>query len=76
MCPCTLLGAGSLDLPPEVSLEVQRFFQMCLDKLVAGGLSENDASEVLAKITGAMVVATALKDLSAYDRATRELLAA
>jgi TetR/AcrR family transcriptional repressor of nem operon len=73
MCPCAVLGAGSLDLPPEVAGEVKRFFKMCLDKLVAGGLSANSAAELLATITGAMVVANALNDLAAYDRATREL---
>src|ERR1700738_1494142 len=76
MCPCTVLGAGALDLPPEVAAEGKRFFKMCLDKLVAEGLSPNSAAELLATITGAMVVATALGDLAAYDRATSELIRA
>jgi TetR/AcrR family transcriptional repressor of nem operon len=76
MCPCTVLGAGSLDLPPEVAAEVKRFFKMCLDKLVTGGLSPNSAAELLATITGAMVLANALGDLAAYDRATSELIRA
>jgi len=71
MCPCAVLGAGALDLPPEVAAEVKRFFKMCLDKLVAGGLSANSAAELLATITGAMVVANALNDIGIYDRATR-----
>ncbi len=75
MCPCTVLGAGSLDLPGQVAAEVKRFFQMCLDKLEAAGLSAGKASELLATITGAMVVATALGDVSAYDRATTERMA-
>ena len=74
MCPCTVLGAGSLDLPAQVASEVRRFFQMCLDKLQQGGLSVDRANEFLATITGAMVVATALGDVSAYDRATNELM--
>lgn len=74
MCPVTVLGAGSLDLPEEVTAEVQRFFKMCLDKLAGGGLPPNAAVELLATITGAMVVATALDDLEVYDRATDELL--
>lgn len=74
MCPCAVLAAGSIDLPPEVAVEVKRFFKMCLDKLVAGGLSANRAAELLATITGAMIVANALNDLAVYDRATRELL--
>ncbi len=76
ICPITVLGAGSLDLPAEVSYEVQRFFRMCLTKLVDGGLTQDSATELLATITGAMVVATALDDFTAYDRATNELLRA
>jgi TetR/AcrR family transcriptional regulator, transcriptional repressor for nem operon len=74
MCPCTVLGAASLDLPREVAAEVKRFFQMCLDKLIARGLPSNSAAEVLSTITGAMVVANALGDMTAYDRATRDLI--
>jgi TetR/AcrR family transcriptional repressor of nem operon len=74
MCPCTVLGAASRDLPPEVAAEVTRFFKMCLDKLKAEGLSANNAAELLSTITGAMVIANALNDLAAYDRATKKLL--
>ena len=74
MCPCTVLGAASQDLPPEVAREVKRFFKMCLDKLVAEGLSPSNAAEVLSTITGALVVANALGDTAAYDRATSDLL--
>ena len=74
MCPCAVLGAGSLDLPAVVATEVKRFFQMCLDKMVTEGLSRERASEVLSTITGAMVLANALGDLRAYDRATSEIL--
>jgi TetR/AcrR family transcriptional repressor of nem operon len=49
MCPCAGLGAGSLDLPPEVMTEVRRFFRMCLDKIVAEGpLCKNSAAQLLA----------------------------
>ena len=74
MCPCTVLGAASQDLPPEVAREVKGFFKMCLDKLVAEGLSASNAAEVLSTITGALVVANALRDTAEYDRATRDLL--
>ena len=74
MCPCTVLGAGSQDLPPAVATEVKGFFKMCLDKLVAEGLSPSRAAEVLSTITGALVVANALGDTGAYDRATSDLL--
>ena len=72
MCLCTVLGAASLDLPPELAKEVKRFFKRCLDKLVEEGLSAEKAAEFLASITGAMVMAAALGDVDAYDRATSE----
>jgi TetR/AcrR family transcriptional repressor of nem operon len=68
-----VLGAGSLDLPPEVAAEVKQFYQMCLNKLQQEGLPANRAAELLATITGAMVVANALNDTAAYDRATSGL---
>src|SRR5258707_10013886 len=74
MCPCTVLGAASQDLPKQVAKEVKGFFKMCQDKLVAEGLSRSNAAEVLSTITGALVVANALGDTAEYDRATRELL--
>ena len=74
MCPCTVLGAAAQDLPPAVAREVKAFFKMCLDKLVAEGLSPTNAAEVLSTITGALVVANALGDTAAYDRATGKLL--
>lgn len=74
MCPCTVLGAASQDLPPEVAREVKDFFKMCLEKLTAQGLSASSAAGFLSTITGALVVANALGDSAAYDRATRDLL--
>jgi TetR/AcrR family transcriptional repressor of nem operon len=74
ICPCTVLGAASQDLPPEVAAEVKRFFKMCLDKLVTAGLSSSSATEFLSTITGALVIANALGDTAAYDRATAELV--
>jgi TetR/AcrR family transcriptional repressor of nem operon len=74
MCPCTVLGAASRDLPREVAKEVKGFFKMCLDKLVAESLSPARAIELLSTITGALVVANALGDPLAYDRATDALL--
>src|ERR1700739_112606 len=52
MCPCTVLGASSQDLPPAVATEVKGFFKMCLDKLVAEGLSPNQAGEGFLTLTG------------------------
>jgi TetR/AcrR family transcriptional regulator, transcriptional repressor for nem operon len=74
VCPCTVLGAASRDLPREVAREVKGFFKMCLDKLVAEGLSPGNAAKLLSTITGALVVANALGDALAYDRATSDLV--
>ena len=74
MCPCTVLGAASYDLPEQVAVEVKRFFKMCQDKLVAQGLSPSKASEFLSTLVGAMVVANALRDTAEYDRATDAVL--
>jgi len=73
MCPCTVLGAASHDLPKQVGVEVTRFFKMCQDKLVLQGLSPTKATEFLSTIIGALVVANALGDSSEYDRATKGL---
>jgi len=70
MCPCIVLGASSRDLPTPVVEAVRQFFQMCLGKLVAGGFSQNKASEFLSTLVGAMVVAYSLGDATQYDRAT------
>ena len=72
MCPCAVLGASTMDLPSEVSAEVKKFFKMCHEKLVEEGLSSDEASQLLATITGALVVANAVNDFATYDRATRE----
>jgi TetR/AcrR family transcriptional repressor of nem operon len=72
MCPAAILGAGAMDLPPEVAVEVKAFFQMCLDKLVAAGVAKKITAEFLSTITGALVVANALGDPAIYDRATRD----
>ena len=74
ICPCVVLGAGTLDLPPEVAAEVSRFFAMCISKLTKAGLSPNSAAELLSTLTGAMIVSNALHDASLFERATGELL--
>lgn len=76
ICPCAVLGAASRDLPREVAKEVEGFFTMCLDNLQEKGLSREKASELLATITGAMVVANAIGDVTYYDRATAQLVGA
>jgi len=76
MCPCTVLGASSRDLPDQVAAEVKAFFKMCLDKMVDEGLSRNQATELFSTLVGAMVVANALRDTAEYDRATGDRLQA
>lgn len=73
ICPATVLAAGAQDLPPEVTAAVNRFFTMCLDKLTAAGVDKEEADQFLSTITGAMVVANALQDVKAYDRATHAI---
>jgi TetR/AcrR family transcriptional repressor of nem operon len=72
MCPCTVLGSVSKDLPPIVASAVKGFFQSCLDGLVDAGLPPDGAIELLAKFTGALVVASALDDMGTYYRATNQ----
>lgn len=73
MCPCAVLGAMARDLPPKVSVEIQGFFNMCLNKLVQHGVNPDDAAELLSTLVGAQVLANALDDVSIYDRATAGL---
>ncbi len=70
------LGAAFRDLPTEVAKEVKRFFQMILNKLITAGYPADQADEVVATITGGLMVANALNDFSAYDRAVSELVRA
>lgn len=74
MCPATVMGAAALDLPPEVVIEVKRFFQTCLEKLMSQGCSALEADEFLSTLIGALVVANALGNPEVYDQATRKLL--
>ena len=74
MCPGLILGAMSQDLPPKVSLEVKRFFQMHLDKAAETGLSPAEAAELVSVTMGAMVLANALGDTALYDQAADEYL--
>src|SRR3954467_6151180 len=74
ICPCTVLGAASQDLPPEVASEVKGFFKMCLEKLVAEGFTLNAATEFRSTLTGAPLLANPPGDTGALDRATKNLL--
>lgn len=74
MCPCTVLAAGAQDLPAEVATEVKTFFKGCINKLVSAGLTPAKAGEVLSTLTGALVLANAMGDRTAYDRATSNIV--
>jgi len=71
MCPCTVLGASSYDLPVQVAEEVRRFFKMCIGKMMDQGLARAKATELISTLTGAMLIASALRDGAEYDRATK-----
>jgi len=74
MCPATVLAASSLDLPAELNTEVGLFFNMCIDKLIESGSSKDEASHVIATITGALVLANSMQDHAVYDHATKDLI--
>lgn len=73
MCLCGSLGATVGDLTPEVVLEIRQFFEAGIAGLVAGGLSEERATQVLATLEGAILMASAQGDPAIFDRATEEL---
>jgi TetR/AcrR family transcriptional regulator, transcriptional repressor for nem operon len=73
MCPCTVLGAASQDLPRQVAEEVKKYFKLCQNKMVSKGLSVSEASKILSTLIGALVIANATGDKAEYDRATRKL---
>nr|WP_210301955.1 TetR/AcrR family transcriptional regulator [Methylobacterium brachythecii] len=73
MCLCGALGAASADLPPGVMVEVHRFFRSGLDSLRKAGLSEDRATQVMAVLEGAILMATAQSDPEIFDRATAAL---
>jgi TetR/AcrR family transcriptional repressor of nem operon len=74
MCPCTVLGAAALDLPPQVAMEIKHFYKTALELMAADGFSQSRASELLATLTGAMVMANALDDFAVFDSAMLNLI--
>lgn len=73
MCLCGALGASSRDLPDEVLNEVRRFFQLSLTKLMAGGVSEAHAMQIMALLEGGMLLATILENPNIFNAATANL---
>ncbi|THK35311.1 TetR/AcrR family transcriptional regulator [Ensifer sp. MPMI2T] len=73
MCLCGALAATSQDLSEEVLIEVRRFFELGLERLVESGLSQERATHVLATLEGAMLLANVLSRPSAFDEAAAAL---
>jgi TetR/AcrR family transcriptional repressor of nem operon len=73
MCLCGSLGATASDLTPDVVHEVRQFFEAGIASLVAGGLTEERATQVLATLEGAILMASAQGDATLFDRATAHL---
>lgn len=74
MCLCGALGVvASTDLPPRTASEVRRFFTQGVSSLLAGGLTENRAIQVLAILEGAILMANAQRNPAIFDQAVAAL---
>lgn len=73
MCLCGALGVTLGDLSPEVVAEVKRFFDLAITSLVAGGVERKRATEVLAILEGAILMASVCGDIATFDEATASL---
>ncbi|MEM6421404.1 MAG: TetR/AcrR family transcriptional regulator [Pseudomonadota bacterium] len=78
MCLCGMLGSESLGLPEPVILETRRFFEQTVAHLSEGLATTPEASRaraiaLIARLEGALIVARALDDLTAYDTAVAGL---
>jgi TetR/AcrR family transcriptional repressor of nem operon len=76
MCLCGALGATLGDLSPSVAEEVRRFFDLGLNSLMAGGLTRERATQVLATLEGAILMASVRGDVAIFDQATATLVTA
>ena len=56
-----------------MAAEVLRFFDLGLDSLMAGGLTRERATQVLATLEGAMLMASARGSVAIFDEATAAL---
>jgi TetR/AcrR family transcriptional repressor of nem operon len=73
MCLCGVLGAAAGALPDEVLTEVRAFFEAGLAQMTARRLTAEKASQVLATLEGAMLLANVLGRPAAFDDATAAL---
>lgn len=77
MCLGGVLGAETGGLPIEVAEEIRDFFHRLTDDLskrIGGRGSKKHALQVLATLEGAMLMARATGDISAFDQATAALV--
>jgi TetR/AcrR family transcriptional repressor of nem operon len=72
-CLFGALGATSDDFTPGVAAEVKRFFELIITSLMTGGLSRMAATQILATLEGAILVAGIRADVATFDDATAEL---
>lgn len=76
MCLCGVLAAETGGIPAEVSNQARQFFQRCVDDLAArigGPDARARAMRTMASLEGAMLLARAFGDISAFDEATAAL---
>ena len=79
MCLCGVLGAEAGGLPPEVAAEARLFFERGAAVLARahgepGPASRDAGLRTLATLEGAMLLARALGDPEAFERATAGLV--
>ena len=67
MCLCGSLGATSGDLAPEVAQEVRRFFDLGVDSLMQDGATREQATQALATLEGAILMAAVQDDAAIFD---------
>ena len=74
MCLSGMLGAEAGGLPPEVSDEIENFFRKAVEDLTRRlGGSEERAFAVLATLEGALILARAYGEVTAFDHAAAGL---
>lgn len=70
MCLCGALGASAPDLPPEVVAESRTFFRQAIQRLVEAGVPRDSATQLMATLEGAQILANTLDDVTVFDAAT------
>ena len=83
LCLCGMLGAESCGLPDSLAKAVAAFFQANID-WVASALPEElganmrstKATQIVASLQGAMMMANSLQDHSLFERAADEVMEA